>query len=114
MNAALRRQPARRHTELLQRVRERHRQVRVVLRVVVRGAVEAVCHTERETTSNGNADPTLHAAAVGRAGLNRRSRQYDEVGHLPPLKRKFHDPLVLDDVTDAGAAHVDDGRRGLY
>ena len=46
-----------------------------------------------------------------RAGLHGRAGDHDQVGDLAALERQLDDPLVLDDVADAGAAHIDD-RRG--
>ena len=48
---------------------------------------------------------------VGGAGLHRRAGEHDQVGDLAALQRQLDDALVLDDVADAGAAHVDERRR---
>jgi hypothetical protein len=45
--------------------------------------------------------------------LTARTRQHDQVGHLPSLQWQLDDALVFDDLVDAGAAHVYERRRGL-
>ena len=44
---------------------------------------------------------------------DRRAGQHDQVGDLAALQRQLDDPLLLDDLADAGAAHVDE-RRGRF
>ena len=113
VHAVLRRQAARRHAELLHRIRERQRQAAGVLRVVVHGAVEDVGDAGVHAARDRDADTALKILRVGPAGDEGGARQHDEVGHLASLERQRHDPLLLDDRADAGAPHVDDGRRGF-
>jgi hypothetical protein len=101
---------ARRDAELLQRIGKRKRHAARVLDVVVKRAVQHVHDTEIEPARDGDVHPTLEAAAVRASRLNRRARERDEVGDLAPLKRQLDDPLLLHDLANAGASHVDDGR----
>src|SRR5215208_3722797 len=55
---------ARRDPELLERVRERQRQVRVVLRVVMHRAVEQVGDAERKAAGDGEVGGPREAPAV--------------------------------------------------
>jgi hypothetical protein len=99
--------------KFLQRVRKRKRQAAVIADIVVHGAVEGV----RDAREHAACDRDLHTAleALGRrsTGLERGAGQDDEVGDLASLQRQRHNPLLLDDLTDAGAAHVHQGCGGF-
>ena len=111
MHAALRGETARSHAEFLQRVRKRQRQAGGVLRIVVDGAVERICHAELEPAGDGNVHAALEVAAVRTSGLDGRAGEHDQIGDLASLKRQLDDALLFDHRADAGAAHVDE-RRG--
>jgi hypothetical protein len=111
VDAVLGAEAARCHAELLQRVGERQRQVGVVLRVVVHGAVEQIRDAEGKAAADRDVDAAAHAAAVRDTGLHGGAAQHDEVGDLAPLQRQL--VHVLDDVADAAAADVNQRRRRL-
>ncbi len=113
VHAVLRAQPAGRDAEFLQRVGKRHRQVGVVVDVVVHGAVQRVGDAEVQAPGHGDVDAAGHGPVRRGAGLHGRAREHDQVGDLAPLQRQFHDALVFNYVADAGAANVDNRRRGL-
>ena len=111
VHAVLRRQPAGRDAELLQRIRERERQVHVVIGVVVHRAVERVLDAVAQSARDGNGDAAGVAQGRERPLIDRRAGQHDQVGDLAPLQRELHQALLLDDFADPRAAHVHE-RRG--
>jgi hypothetical protein len=113
VHAVLRRETGRRHAEFLERIRERQRQVGVVLRVVVHGAVEQVRHAEGQPARHRHVDAAAKAAAVGAAGVHGRSGEHEQGGDVAPLERQLDDALAFHDFADAGAANVDERRRGF-
>ena len=52
-------------------------------------------------------------ARLLRARLHGRAGEHDQIRDLTSLQRQLDDPLLLDDLADAGAAHVDERRRRL-
>ena len=104
-------EPARRDAELLQRVREGERQVQVVLRVVVHGAVEQVRHAEGLAAGDRDAHAAGHRPVRRLRDLHGRARDHHELDRVPAVERQREDLLVADDVADAGALDVDQ-RRG--
>ena len=114
MVAVLGGEAAGRNPELLQGVRERQRQIHVLLRVVVHRPVEDVGDGGGQPARHRNAHAARHASVVDDAGLHRRARQHKEIGDLPPLKRQFDYALLLDHVADARAPHVHERRRGFH
>ena len=89
------------------------RQVRVVLRIVVHGAVEQVRDAERQSARDRDVHAAGEAAAVRAARVHGRAGQHEQARHLASLQRQLHDPLALDDLADAGALHVDERRCGF-
>src|SRR4030095_13469838 len=63
VHAVVRRRGARLESELLECVGERKREVEVVVRVVMSGAVEQISHTDGRSAGNGNGSAALHAPA---------------------------------------------------
>ena len=114
MDAVLRGEAARRDAELLERVGKRQREIDVLLRVVVRGAVERVADAGRQAAGHGNPDAPRRGAVRGFGRLHRRAREHEQVGDLASLQRELDDPLLLDHRADARAAHVHDRRRGFH
>ena len=116
VHAVAGRRGARFELELLQRVGEGQRQVQVVVRVVVGGAVEHVGDAKALTAGDGNRAPALHAAAGGveRRLRHRRARQRDQVHRVAAVERQRLDALVLDHLADARAARFDQRRGGLH
>ena len=53
-----------------------------------------------------NAHATGGAQSRDPPRVDRPARQDNQVGHVPRLQRKLHDPLLLHDLADPGAAHV--------
>ncbi len=113
VHAVVRGQAARRDAELLQRVRERKRQVGVVVGVVVHRTVKGVPDAAAEAAGDGNRDALGDPELGDPAGVDGRAGERDEVGDLAPLQRQLDDPFLLDDLADAGAAHVNQ-RRGRF
>ena len=106
-------QAARGDAEFLQRVREGQRQVQVVVGVVVHRAVERVGDAVRQAAADRDRDAARVVARRRRLLIDRRSGEHQQAGHLAPLQRQLDDALVFDDFADAGAAHVDERRRGF-
>ena len=78
VHAVLRGQAGRGDPEFLQRVGEGQRQVGVVLRVVVHGAVEQVGDAEGQAAGDGHVDGAAEAAAVRAAGVDGGAREHEE------------------------------------
>ena len=113
VHAVLRGEAGRRDAEFLQRIGERQRQVGVVLRVVVHGAVEQVGDAEGQAAGHRHVDGSPEAAAVRAAGVDGRAHHHEQRCHLPSLQRQFDDPLTFHDLADARAPHVHE-RRGRF
>jgi hypothetical protein len=113
------RESAGRDAELLQRVRERQRQVGVVLRIVVDGAVEQIRDAEVQSAATAifTALPpqSLQPPKLRLFGcpVARRRRRAQSGPSPAALQRQLDDALVLDDILDAGALDVDERRRAL-
>ncbi len=112
VHPVLRGETGRGDPELLQRIGEGQRQVRVVLRIVVHGAVEQVGDAEGQSAGHGHIHGAPEAAAVRAARIHGRADHHEQARHLPPLQRHLQDPFVFNDLADAGAPHVHErGRR---
>ena len=114
VHAVLRGEARRSDPELLQRVGEGQRQVGVVLRVIVHGAVEQVGHAEGQAAGDGHVDAAAEAAAVRAAGVDGGARPA-RAGCVtsPSLERQLEDAFVFNHLADAGAADVHQRRRGF-
>ena len=109
-HAVVGRQAARRDAEFLQRVRERQRHAAAALQVVVHGAIEKVRHAEGLTAGHRHTHAAGEVVGRRRSCLHRGAREHDQVGNLASLERQLENPLLLDHLADAGAAHVDERR----
>jgi hypothetical protein len=76
-------------------------------------SVERVRHAELQPAGDGNVHAALEVPAVRPVGLDRRAGEDDEVGDLAALERQLHDPFLIDDGADAGAADVHERRRAF-
>ena len=101
---------ARGDAEFLQRVGERHRQVHVALRAVVRRPVEQVADADGQAAGDRDGHASGKVPAADDSGLHHRTGQHDQISHLPALQRQLEDPLVVHDVADAGAPDIDERR----
>ena len=114
MHPAGRRLTACRHTEFLKRVRERKRQVRVVVEIAVHRAVERVGNAGAQTTRDRNRHAVVAIEVLQHlACVDGGTGEHDQVGHVAPLQRQLDDLGLLDHVTDTGCADVDQWRRAL-
>ena len=106
-----RRQRARLHLELLQRVGKRRRQVQVVERIVVRAAVHDVGDAVR--LAAGDRDRDRRKILVGVEIACRRGRreagEENQLGGLSSVQRQLHHALVVDHLADAGVLRLDEG-----
>jgi hypothetical protein len=110
VHAGRRRQAATRHAELLERIRERERQVAEVVGTVVRGAIELVLDAVAEAPRHRDADAAGRAERGHAPGVHGRPREHDQVRDVPALQRQLDDLLLLDDLVDPRAADVDERR----
>ena len=92
LEAVLRGEAARRDAELLEGIRERQREVHVLLRVVVRRAVERVPDAGLEAAGHRDLHTARQHAGCRRTGLHRSPREHEQVGDLTPLERQLDDP----------------------
>jgi hypothetical protein len=80
-------------------------------------AIEQVGHAERLAAGDRVADAArraLAAAARCRLDAHDRASDLDQIGGVASVQRQLFDALVLDDLPDAGAARLDQRRRGLH
>jgi hypothetical protein len=107
-------EPARCDAEFLKRVGEGERQIEVVLRVVVHGAIEEVRHAVRESAAHRDPQAARHGPVWRRRRLHSRSRNDDELRRVAAVERQREDLLVPDHFADAGALDVDERRGALH
>ena len=107
-------QPAGGHLELLQRIGEGEREVRVVIRIVVHGPVEGVRHAGPQPAGDGDGHRLVAVpVATDLARVDGRSGEDDQVGHLAPLERELQNLRLAGHLADARALHVHQ-RRGRF
>ena len=103
------------HAELLQRVRERQRQVEVVVRVVVKSRRRA--GRRRRTPGRPPPNSRRRPMRPGCSGSTTTPVRTDGAGDLDQVRgvaaveRQLLDPFVLDDAADRGVARFDERRR---
>ena len=118
VHAVLRAERARLDLEFLERVGERQRQVGVVVRIVVRRAVEQICHARRLSPGDRDQLPALHAAtrrdARRAVRLYGRSRERDQIYGIPAVERQRENALVFHHLSETGVARLDERRRRLH
>ena len=115
MHPAFSGQPAGGHLKFLERIRERKREIPVVVHIVVQGAVQCEAHTGAETTRNRDRDGIRAAACVRhRTRVHRGPGQHDQIGDLAALERELDDAFLLHHFGHAGALHVHEGCRGFH
>ena len=79
------------------------RAVQAVVRTQQVGPTRAAAgHASADTNDGKIAEPPR----LRDAGLDRCAPESDEVGHVAPVQRQFHNPLVLDDLADTRAARL--------
>ena len=118
VHAVLRRQRARLDLELLERVGKRQREIQVVVRIVVRRAVEQIRDAVRLAAGDREREPALRAAEAAARRVQLRLRDdrrqvLHEVGGISSVQRQLEDPLVVHHLADAHVARFDQRRFGL-
>ncbi len=109
MVAVLRGQGAGFDLELLQHVRERERHVQIIEGIVMRSAIENVCHAVGQTARDrdGDGGEVLVGVEVAAGGRGGGAGQSDKLGWVAAIQGKLDDLLLIDDLADAVALGLD-------
>ena len=106
MKAVLRRQCARLHLELLQRIRKRQGQTQVRFHIVVDRAIQKVGHPIRQPAGHGNnerriiPDRLKSTLAPAAGGDRRHARQKDQFRHVASIQRHLQNALAIHDCSN--------------
>src|ERR1700722_7940866 len=104
--------------ELLQCVREGKRKIQVVVRIIVKPAIQKVSHAGGLAACDGvalSAGLTLKAPAgsIELRELDGRARELDEVGGITAVEGEIENALVFHYGADAGGLGLDEGGIGF-
>ena len=96
--------------KLLQRIGKRHRQIQIVVRIVVIAAIKVICQTVRlAACDRDNCRRIIPAAriqgAIGAGSSN--SRKKHQLGNLTAIERQLQHTRIVDDLPDPCIPRLD-------
>ena len=96
--------------EFLQRVGEWQRQRLIAVWIVMDSAVQQKCESVIRSAADRNDVGRIVSRSVLTSPTYSGARKDDELRHLTPIERQFHDAHIIDDLAHSRASRLDERR----